>query len=61
MQHIMDDSDRTILAFKSNISGIRNELQELGIQNIEIVALRLERKLDDFIASLFFPPVPVGV
>jgi hypothetical protein len=47
----MDDSDRQILAFKANLGSIRAEMQELSVQNIEITVLRLEQKLDNFIAG----------
>jgi hypothetical protein len=51
LQHLMDDSDRKILEFNRNISSIRKELNQLSVQNIEISMLRIEKKIDNLIAS----------
>lgn len=46
MKHLMDGSDRQILAFKSNILNIRREFLDMSALNTEIVVIRIENKLD---------------
>jgi hypothetical protein len=51
----MDDSDRQILAFTTNITFLHQELMQLGVQNTEFTVLRIEQKLDKFIAGKVIP------
>lgn len=53
----MDDTDRQIIAFRTNIFHIRNELMQLGVQNTEITAIRLEQKLDNLVAGVLITTV----
>jgi hypothetical protein len=46
MKHLMDGSDRKILAFKANILNFRREFLDMSALNTEAVAIRIEEKLD---------------
>lgn len=51
----MDDSDRKMIAFKTNIRNIRRELVELGSLDMEIGVVRIERKVDMLLAGTSRP------
>lgn len=53
MKHLMDGSDRKMLAFKANILNFRREFLDMSALNTEAVVIRIEEKLDTLTQGMF--------